>query len=260
MIRDLSEFGPADFHFINMAGKQAPVLWCKQGFEWNGRAVKELAGSGAVYIRLTKYPYITSSSSSDDDELVPYLESTNTASARVSSSTSDVCSGQQVIPTVVTPRASVMPTVTSAAMPPRLPDTLTVTPAVVSPRAPPVTPDVPPRTPVRPTVTPAVVTPRVLVTPNLTPAVMPPRAPVAPPVVPPRSTVSLAVMPSASSSSVFVNGSAVTICIDDVSNNTASSATTADSCIVIDDDCSDGALDNLRDDVIELVSKSDVTN
>ena len=31
VIPDLSEFGPADFHFINMAGKQASVPRCKQG-------------------------------------------------------------------------------------------------------------------------------------------------------------------------------------------------------------------------------------
>ena len=46
----LGEIGPKDFHFINLAGKQASVLSCKEGFEWKGRAVKKLAGSGAVYI------------------------------------------------------------------------------------------------------------------------------------------------------------------------------------------------------------------
>lgn len=101
-----------------------------QGFEWNGRAVKELAGSGAVYICLTRSRYVTSSNSSDDDELVPYLGSSNTPPARVSSSTSDVSSRKQVIPNVVTPRVPVTSTLTPAVMPPRVPDTLIVTPAV----------------------------------------------------------------------------------------------------------------------------------
>ena len=69
---NLSEIGPDDFQFINMSGKQASVPYCKRkGFEWNGRAVKELAGSGAVYIRLTKPPGILSIS--DDEDLVPYI-------------------------------------------------------------------------------------------------------------------------------------------------------------------------------------------
>ena len=62
---NLSEIGPGDFQFINMSGRQASVPHCKRkGFEWNGRAVKELAGSGAVYIRLTKAP----ANISDDDD------------------------------------------------------------------------------------------------------------------------------------------------------------------------------------------------
>ena len=48
---DLHDIDPKDFEFINMAGKQASVPQCKQGLEWNGRAVKELAGAGAVYAR-----------------------------------------------------------------------------------------------------------------------------------------------------------------------------------------------------------------
>lgn len=49
-----SKCGPDDFEFINMSGEQATVPFCRDKFRWNGRAVKELAGSGAVYIRLTK--------------------------------------------------------------------------------------------------------------------------------------------------------------------------------------------------------------
>ena len=43
---DLSECIPSDFEFIEMSGKQARVPQCKAGFEWEGRAVKELSGSG----------------------------------------------------------------------------------------------------------------------------------------------------------------------------------------------------------------------
>lgn len=47
-----SDVAPDDFEFINMSGKQASVPQCKKGFHWNGRAVKELAGNGSVYVRL----------------------------------------------------------------------------------------------------------------------------------------------------------------------------------------------------------------
>ena len=77
---NLSEIGPDDFQFINMSGKQASVPHCKRkGFEWNGRAVKELAGSGAVYIHLTKPPGVLSIS--DDEDLVPYTLSPVSATA-----------------------------------------------------------------------------------------------------------------------------------------------------------------------------------
>ena len=49
---DFNDVGSGDFEFINMCGKQASVPQCKETFEWNGRAVKELAGTGCVYIRL----------------------------------------------------------------------------------------------------------------------------------------------------------------------------------------------------------------
>jgi len=49
---DLSECIPSDFEFIDMSGKQARVPQCKAGFEWEGRAVKELAGPRCVYVRL----------------------------------------------------------------------------------------------------------------------------------------------------------------------------------------------------------------
>ena len=51
---NLSVIAVNDFHFINMSGKHATVPHCKEGFKWDGRAVKELAGSGSIYVRLNK--------------------------------------------------------------------------------------------------------------------------------------------------------------------------------------------------------------
>jgi len=56
-----------DFEFINMSGKQASVAFSKEGFHWDGRAVKELSGSGGIYVRLTKN--ISAETSSSDEEL-----------------------------------------------------------------------------------------------------------------------------------------------------------------------------------------------
>ena len=64
---DLTECTPNDFEFIDMSGKQARVPQCKAGFEWGGRALKELAGSGCVYVRLTKDVGDVSGASSDDE-------------------------------------------------------------------------------------------------------------------------------------------------------------------------------------------------
>jgi hypothetical protein len=68
--RSSSEFadcGTNDFEFIDMSGKQASVPRYKAGFEWNGRAVKEWAGSGCLYVRFTKYVGELSSGDSDSD-------------------------------------------------------------------------------------------------------------------------------------------------------------------------------------------------
>ena len=65
---NLSAIQPGDFEFISMSGKQASVPQCKNGFKWDGRAVKELAGSGSVYVRWIKdsvYPQ-------SDDDLPPW--------------------------------------------------------------------------------------------------------------------------------------------------------------------------------------------
>ena len=59
----------SDFEFIDMSGKQASIPQCKIGFEWEGRAVRELAGSGCVYVRLTRdvgYDVSDAGSSSGD--------------------------------------------------------------------------------------------------------------------------------------------------------------------------------------------------
>ena len=84
---DLSECIPSDFEFIEMSGKQARVPQCKAGFEWEGRTVKELAGSGCVYVRLTKD--IAYDKSSSSDELLPvFVDREDPPSASGSSSNS----------------------------------------------------------------------------------------------------------------------------------------------------------------------------
>ena len=70
VIRSSSDFADCainDFEFIDMSGKHASVPKCKAGFEWNGRAVKELAGSGCLYVRFTKFVGEASSGDSDSD-------------------------------------------------------------------------------------------------------------------------------------------------------------------------------------------------
>lgn len=64
---DLTECTPNDFEFIDMSGKQARIPQCKAGFQWGGRALKELAGSGCVYIRLVKGVGDVSEASSSDE-------------------------------------------------------------------------------------------------------------------------------------------------------------------------------------------------
>lgn len=63
---DFGDCGIHDFEFIDMSGKQAPVPQCKTGFYWDGRAVRELAGSGCLYIRLTSDIGTLPSGSEDD--------------------------------------------------------------------------------------------------------------------------------------------------------------------------------------------------
>ena len=82
---DFSDCSNHDFEFIDMSGKQASVPQCKAGFSWDGRAVRELAGSGCLYVRLTSESVgLLSSnsenetrnkvSSSDSDSLPPFRD------------------------------------------------------------------------------------------------------------------------------------------------------------------------------------------
>ena len=51
---DLKSFTHLDFEFIEVSGKCASVPSFKEGFDFDVRAVKQLAGSGCLYVRLTK--------------------------------------------------------------------------------------------------------------------------------------------------------------------------------------------------------------
>ena len=57
--------GIHDFEFIDLNGKHATVPNVKQGLEFTGRAVKNLAGSGNVYVRMTSDMVISIHDSSD---------------------------------------------------------------------------------------------------------------------------------------------------------------------------------------------------
>ena len=59
-----------DFEFLEAAGKQLCVPAKTDELEWTGRAVKQLAGSGCVYIRLTHDSKKFNSDSSPDVELL----------------------------------------------------------------------------------------------------------------------------------------------------------------------------------------------
>ena len=48
-----------DFEFIKVNGKKSSVPLCKEGQEFMGKVVKEIADRGSVYIRLTKPPQYT---------------------------------------------------------------------------------------------------------------------------------------------------------------------------------------------------------
>lgn len=67
---DMGSCSRYSFEFIEASGKSLCVPAKPRGFEWTGKAVKDLAGSGQVYIRLL-YDPTTSSSESDLQEYLP---------------------------------------------------------------------------------------------------------------------------------------------------------------------------------------------
>ena len=67
---DLSCCQPSDFEFIDMNGKHASLPVCKPGFVFNGKSIKQLAGGGCVYVRMTR----DVSDSDIDDSIQSSLE------------------------------------------------------------------------------------------------------------------------------------------------------------------------------------------
>lgn len=63
--RSLADLAPNEFEFLEACGKSLCVPACNPGFMWTGRAVKELAGTGAIYLRLTVEREEDDSSNSD---------------------------------------------------------------------------------------------------------------------------------------------------------------------------------------------------
>lgn len=54
-----------DFEFIDMSGKQASIPNVKPGMAFNCKALKKLAGSGNVYVRMTRDMIIESGSETE---------------------------------------------------------------------------------------------------------------------------------------------------------------------------------------------------
>ena len=68
--KSLSSCGPSDFEYLEASGKCLCVPAQQASFSWTGRAVKQLAGTGAVYVRLTiEHEEDEGSYSSDSDSL-----------------------------------------------------------------------------------------------------------------------------------------------------------------------------------------------
>ena len=63
----LKSIGPNDFEFIDVNGKTGCVLNRKEGSEFSGRAIKQVAGTGAIYVRLLRHPTMELSDSSEED-------------------------------------------------------------------------------------------------------------------------------------------------------------------------------------------------
>ena len=70
----LKSIGPKDFEFIDVNGKTGYVLGKKEGCKFIGHVIKQVAGTGAIYVRLLKHPIVeVSDSSEDDDRSLPPL-------------------------------------------------------------------------------------------------------------------------------------------------------------------------------------------
>lgn len=50
----LQDFDMNDFEFMNAHGKKISVPTIGDGYEFNGKSIKQLAGIGAIYVRITK--------------------------------------------------------------------------------------------------------------------------------------------------------------------------------------------------------------
>jgi hypothetical protein len=106
---DLTECTPYDFEFIDMCGKQATIPRCKVGFEWKGRAVKELAGSGCLYVRLTRdvgLEYAAATSDEEDEFPVVCLGSQPASSDASATNSQLPCSSRSLAPSSFTSSAS----------------------------------------------------------------------------------------------------------------------------------------------------------
>lgn len=70
--QSLSSLASTQFQFLEACGKCLCVPAYGPGFSWTGRAVKELAGTGAIYLRLTiqRDESDNSTTSSDVDTLL----------------------------------------------------------------------------------------------------------------------------------------------------------------------------------------------
>ena len=63
----LKSIGPKDFEFIDVNGKTGCILNRKEGSEFSGCAIKQVAGTGAIYVRLLRHPTMELSDSSEKD-------------------------------------------------------------------------------------------------------------------------------------------------------------------------------------------------
>lgn len=61
----------SDFEYMEASGKCVCIPAHQAGFEWTGRAVKQLAGAGAIYVRLTTEREDDPSSESSDSSELP---------------------------------------------------------------------------------------------------------------------------------------------------------------------------------------------